>query len=525
MKAGKKQEMEMNQAEVQKKEEAVTENGQKGKNQKKRNRKEKKRTGKKRKKAPFVAAGILVAVIVFRLVAGGGSGAGTVVETTQAFRGDLQESIRTSGSVLSEKKKVIFAPVSGTLGEVYVAAGDVVSAGETIISYDMEKLENSFRESRLQQDKSTAVYDAGQAEDKNNQWKLYEATHNLEILNQQITDTRAYIKKLQEELNKNKRDTNNAFATESMDLNNSLQDLQKQLSALTPGTEEYANKEKEIQDVNKALSYNSYASSAATNSDYVMEMQQKIEDAQDKLTEYEKYKSEMEAQKTSSQGAVWNDYDKKQKNADKELADLSYETAQKDYNLATEGISADFDGVITECSAIAGEGVTSGTKLLTLESTQLLKVSFQASKSDIEKLAVGQNADVVISGKTYPGEIRKINRMAQKNDSGSPMVGVEVHLTEVDDNIILGMDAKVTVYTKKAENTLLIPVEVINADRDGDFLYAAENGVVVKKQIVCGISTDTYTEVLEGITEEDQIITGSYAGNLEEGMAVTVLAQ
>lgn len=111
-----------------------------------------------------------------------------------------------------------------------------------------------------------------------------------------------------------------------MDLNNSLQDLQKQLSALTPGTEEYANKEKEIQDVNKALSYNSYASSAATNSDYVMEMQQKIEDAQDKLTEYEKYKSEMEAQKTSSEGAVWNDYDKKQKNADKELADLSYET-------------------------------------------------------------------------------------------------------------------------------------------------------------------------------------------------------
>lgn len=109
MKTGKKQEMEMNQAEVQKQEEAVTENGQKGKNQKKRNRKEKKRTGKKRKKAPFVAAGILVAVIVFRLVAGGGSGAGTVVETTQAFRGDLQESIRTSGSVLSEKKKVIFA--------------------------------------------------------------------------------------------------------------------------------------------------------------------------------------------------------------------------------------------------------------------------------------------------------------------------------------------------------------------------------------------------------------------------------
>ena len=69
---------------------------------------------------------------------------------------------------------------------------------------------------------------------------------------------------------------------------------------------------------------------------------------------------------------------------------------------------------------------------------------------------------------------------------------------------------------------LLIPVEAINADKDGDFLYVVENGVVVKKSIVCGISTDTYSEVTEGITQEDQIILSSYA-TIEEGMAVTAV--
>ena len=102
------------------------------------------------------------------------------------------------------------------------------------------------------------------------------------------------------------------------------------------------------------------------------------------------------------------------------------------------------------------------------------------------------------------------------------MVGVEIHLLETGDSIILGMDAKITVYTRKTEAALLVPVEVINADRDGDFLYVAENGIAVRKPIVCGISTDQYTEILEGISEEDEIIISS-VGSVEEGMAVTVL--
>lgn len=51
-----------------------------------------------------------------------------------------------------------------------------------------------------------------------------------------------------------------------------------------------------------------------------------------------------------------------------------------------------------------------------------------------------------------------------------------------------------------------------------------ENGMVVKRVITCGISSDEYTEVLDGITEEDQIIVNSLTGvSLEEGMAVTAV--
>lgn len=509
--------------EFSKKERAKREKPEKEKVKKEKQKKEKNGKRKKRRKAPIIIAVIIILLIVIKLVAcGGNSQAGAVVTTTQALRGELQESVSTSGTVLSEQVKVIFAPVSGTLDQVNVAAGDAVKAGELLVSYNSEKLSSSLRQSELQLEKSNASYDSVLADDSKNQWKLYEANHNLEILNQQITDTKAYIKDLENQLSESQRNTNNALAKESMDLSNKLRGLQNELAGLTPGSSEYAGKEKEIQDVNNAMTYNSYVSQIAANSDYVSEMQQKIADAQDTLAGYEKYKAEMESQKASTENVVMDSYDKTQYNAEKELADLAYQATEADYELAMKGITADFDGIVTECSAIPGSGVNEGMQLLTLQSSNNLKISFSASKNDIAKLELGQKADVVISGKTYPGEISKINRMAEKNASGTPMVGVEIHLLEVDDTIILGMDAKITVYTDKTENALLIPVEAINADRDGDFLYTVEDGVVVKKSVVCGISTDTYTEIVEGISEEDVIVLSAYT-TLEEGMPVTVL--
>ena len=112
---------------------------------------------KKKKKAPVIIGVIIILIIILRVVSCSASdAAGTLVTTTNAFRGDLQESISTSGTVRSEEVKVIFAPVSGILDTVSVAAGDAVQAGELLVSYNMERLESSMRQSELQYEKSNA---------------------------------------------------------------------------------------------------------------------------------------------------------------------------------------------------------------------------------------------------------------------------------------------------------------------------------------------------------------------------------
>ena len=483
-----------------------------------------KKSNKKRKKAPVIIAVIIIILIVVRLVSCAFSGnAGVMVSTTNAFRGDIEENVSTSGKVASEEKKVLFAPVSGRLNEINVAAGDAVKAGDVLMTYDMDQMEERLQEAALQQSKSNASYNSTMTENSKSNAKLNEANTNLAVLDQQLTDYKAYLKDLEDKLSKSQRETQRQLSEESYNLSRKSADLNKELqNGVTADRAKEINKE--LQDISSNQARNAYVQSIANSSDYVVDMQNEIAAVKEHITECETYKAQMESQKGTSESTILNGYQSQAYAADKDLAQLTYEEAEKQYNAAKEGIVADFDGIVTECTGVSGASVAEGAQLLTLESSRDVKVTFDASKSDVAKLEIGQKVDVTISGNKYEGEIAKINRMAALNASNTPMVGVEVHLTNPDDKIILGLDAKLTVHTDSAQDTLLIPVEAINADKNGDFLYVVENGMVVKRPVTCGISSDEYTEILEGVTEEDQIIVSSLTGiSLEEGMAVTAV--
>lgn len=478
---------------------------------------------KKRKKAPVIIGIIIILFVVVRMVSCAFTPAQLAfVTTVTASKGDLQDNVSTSGTVESEEKKVIFSEVNGRIAQVNVQAGDAVASGDVLVSYDMEEMDKMLKQALLSQSKSDAAYKGAMSNNSENQAKLKEANTNLEILERQLTDYKAQLKKLQTELEDSQRTTGNGLAGESLNLSNQASKLEKELAALAPNSQEYADKVKQLEDIRGKQSENQYLQQIAGSTDYVAQKQREIEAVQEHITACEEYKAQMEAQKNTSEASIMDSYDKEQYDADNQMAAMSYEDAEADYNRAKAGVYAEFDGIVTECTVVPGATVTEGMQILTLENSSDVGVRFSVTKTDVAKLAVGQKVDVKIFDTVYEGEVSKINRMAEMNASGTPMVGAQVHIKNPDDKIILGLDAKLVIYTQSVEDALLIPVEAINADKDGDFLYVVENGVIVRKPIVCGISSDTYAEVLEGITETDQIVLSALT-DIEEGMAVTAM--
>ncbi len=466
---------------------------------------------KKKKGKKIIVLIIIVVLIVVILKACGGSGDAVlnIVETVTPHNGDIEEIVNVSGVIESKEIKNYFAEVNGKVSEVSVEAGDVVEAGDTLILYDMDAMEEFLEQARLQYISSDSTYNNSLADNKDALSKLKEAETNLKVLNQQIKDEEAYIKALRNSLESIQTSNANSLAEQNLYFEKQMIELQK----------DPIKNADAISNIQIQMQTNAYLSQIAGSSDEEKKIRETIEVEEEKLADYEKHRAEMESQKQQAEATVLNDYQKENLSATGQLNLMTYESAQKDYETAKAGVTAAFDGIITAVSAIEGMPVGEGAQLVTLASSNDIKVVLSVGKYDLRRIALGQTAKIDVNNHLYSGTVTKIDKMAVTGQTGGAQVRIEVSIENPDDNIYLGIEAKVEILTDAKENTLLIPVEAVNADKQGDFVYVEENGIAIRKNIVCGISNVEYTEVLEGLTVNDKIIVSSLQ-TIEEGMAV-----
>ena len=178
----------------------------------------------------------------------------------------------------------------------------------------------------------------------------------------------------------------------------------------------------------------------------------------------------------TAENQILNEDRKTQLEKTHELSLLSLQTAQDNLEVANAGVYTEYAGVVTAVSADAGAVVTKGAPLFTIESTEELKVDVELSKYDIGKIAVGQKADIVIAGMTYPCTVTEIKKLAQKDASDKAKVTAEVKIDEPDDKIVLGIEADVDIHTEEKADALVIPIEAYYTDDGGDYCYLISEG-------------------------------------------------
>lgn len=459
---------------------------------------------KKRRKRILLA---VAAVIVIFVIASGfmGGDAAMPVTTVAAQKGEIAQTINTSGTVTTDLSKSYFSEVNVKIGSINVSAGDAVKAGDVLIAYDESQLQTKTELAQLKQQSGEGSYKDAVQSNNEKLGDLNEANINLGVLDQQIADTQAHIAELEKKI-ENKRSELALFGTK---LQISLLDWQDQ-----PNSDEYMNLQKLVQE-------NSYEQNYHED---ILKWQEELDACNKILADYEEYRAEMKSQKSSAEAGKMTAGASMQLEADNQTKVIEANEELTALQNVETGIVAAFDGVVTELSAVEGAGVAEGTKLLELQSTQDVSVKISITKYDLDKIALGQKAVVTIAGKEYEGEVSKINKMAEKNESGASVVGTEIKLLNPDSEVYLGVEAKVVITTAQEADALLAPVTAVNVDMDGEFVYVAEEGILVKKPVETGISSDTMIQILSGIDEGALLVT-EVTGDLTEGMAVMVIPE
>ena len=573
---------------------------------------------KKSKKKLVIGVGILaVAAVAGANIYGSRNAAENAVpqiKVVKAVRDNVQQTVETSGMVVSEEQKTYFSPVNAKVDVADVKEGETVKAGTKLIEFDQKDLEREEKKAELN-------VKSGKLDMQNTLNKSAEAVQkqqnaqgNAASLKQQVAaqedyianikarisqaNTNAQVAAAQEEARKQADATaaqaaraeavQKAYAAAQKKYQNeTLPAYQTQLNTLADemnqaqttynqtetdyqmafqtwssaqsdenaaalDVAESARNDAQIAYQNAKSAYEDYKTQKPTaptmndvNSGSVSDgneadsifsdsaetvtnngsdttvtadtsaLEAELEKASNTLAELQSRLSSQQAVAESDPSAVTAE-EKEKMEITNNLSELDQMSAQELVEAAKKGIKADFNGVITKVSVVEGATTALGTELFTLQNTDKINVNVNVSKYDYDKLKEGQSADITLAGKTYEGEVTSISHVATQNEKGASLISADVRIKNPDDDIFLGVDAKVTIHAEEADDVVVLPSEVVNIGKDGSFCYVIENGVITRRDITTGISSDDYVEVTEGIKEGDEVIRD--LGSLEEGM-------
>jgi HlyD family secretion protein len=174
-------------------------------------------------------------------------------------------------------------------------------------------------------------------------------------------------------------------------------------------------------------------------------------------------------------------------------------------------VLAPIDGVVTALSAKEGDVAATGSSLATITSFDKMKVEIKINEYDIQGVSEGKPVTITVDAltdKTYEGTISKISRVATVDN------GVSYFKSEVDfngdDDTRSGMSVEVKLTINDKKNILAVPSTVIATDEDGTayvLTYADESKKkIVKKQITAGVTDGTYTEITDGLSEGEIVL-------------------
>lgn len=573
---------------------------------------------KKSKKKLVIGVGILVvAAVAGANIYGSRNAAENAVpqiEVVKAVRDNVQQTVETSGMVVSEEQKTYFSPVNAKVDVADVKEGEMVKAGTKLIEFDQKDLEREEKKAEL--NVKSGKLDMQNTLNKSSEavQKQQNAQGNAASLKQQVAaqedyivnikarisqaNTNAQVAAAQEEARKQadataaqaaraeavqkayaaaqkkyQNETLPAYQTQLNTLADEMNQAQTtynqtetdyQMAFQTWSSEqsdenaaaldvaESARNDAQIAYQNAKSAYEDYkkqkptaptmndvnggstsegsaadsifsdSSESVTNnsSDTTVTadtsaLEAELEKASNTLAELQSRLSSQQAVAESDPSAVTAE-EKEKMEITNNLSELDQMSAQELVEAAKKGIKADFNGVITKVSVVEGATTALGTELFTLQNTDKVDVNVNVSKYDYDKVKEGQSAEITLAGKTYEGEVTNISHIATQNEKGASLISADVRIKNPDEDIFFGVDAKVTIHAEEADDVVVLPAEVVNIGKTGSFCYVIENGVITKKDITTGISSDEYVEVLDGIQEGDEVIRD--LGSLEEGM-------
>lgn len=260
-----------------------------------------------------------------------------------------------------------------------------------------------------------------------------------------------------------------------------------------------------------------------------------------------------------------------------ETSKASYSQARASLDQAEEAlrkttIQAPMDGTVSQLNSELGERVLGtqqfqGTDVMTIADLSRMEARVDVSETDVVLLSVGDTARISVDAmpdQKVNAVVYEIANTAKSRGLGTQeeVTNFEVKMRILNKDVVLrpGMSMTADIETETKKNVLAVPVqsvttrgpkpeqqpggpggeggEVVVAQGPGtrpkadarpkEVIFVFENGAVKSVPVKRGIANATHVEIVDGVSEGADVVSGSYKAisrELEDGTKVRVEEQ
>lgn len=205
---------------------------------------------------------------------------------------------------------------------------------------------------------------------------------------------------------------------------------------------------------------------------------------------------------------------------------------------------------------VSGSGFTQGTQIMTVADLSMMEARVDVGENDIITISIGDTARITIDAypdKKFTGVVYEIANTAKSKGLGTQeeVTNFEVKIRILNKDIALrpGMSMTADIETETKRNVLSVPIQSVTTrapkgsegekpkeenqqgpglamnEKPVECVFIVDGGKAKMMPVKRGINDEGYVEIITGMTQDAEIVSGSYKAinrELEDGSVVKV---
>lgn len=225
------------------------------------------------------------------------------------------------------------------------------------------------------------------------------------------------------------------------------------------------------------------------------------------------------------ENADWLAAEAKYKNQESVInqAKANLTSAWLSYQATSPLVISPVEGLISNLGIIPGMILNSETtKVAVVRNEARPIVNVNLTEADVARVKVGQKATITFDSlpdKTFTGKVATVDKIGTTSNNVTAYSSL-IQLESAPEEILPSMNANARIIIETKTDVLLVPSAAVQTQDGRAYVRVLKDSREEQRPVEVGLSDDTHLEIISGLTEGEEVITGTITAQTQTGRSV-----